>query len=880
MGERPGTLGAVALAACALIAAPAGAQVFNYGRTPVHVCFGLGALTFGSDHGGGSSPLAHEVLRRLPEGLAACEQAVKERPEGRLFARLARMRLLSGDGKGALEAARKAVELKSETGQVVLGVMQVDGVHLPRDYASARELFRLAGRWNMPQAHFNLGVMLANGLGVGRDDADAAAAFRRAALGRDPFAMQVFAQRYDREQAEMWLKKAAEAMDPQDLPTGMRIAELGRAAPDRAALLAWYEEKARAGEPWAQAYMGILYESGQWVRQDYAAAAEWYRKAGAAGHVRAQWRLASFYRAGIGVPRDDAEARRWSGMHVVQRCEALERDAAGANPCDILAADPHDPQKAVAGVDSACMRHFAKRAVAACSAAAKQSPSTARYRAQLARALAHVGELDGARREARKAAGGGSSMAMILMGVMEQRGLGAEKNQDAALAWYRQAAEAGDPRGAALFTTATGGAQVLSAPARTVRMAPTPAAQAAAGDPRAQHNLAAQLEREKKYDEAIQWYTRAAAQGFEASEMNLAQMYEKGIGVGKDRAEAMKRYRRLAGHGNAEARYRLARLAADAGQYDEALRNYEKGMRDDDYRALLDLGQLHEQGRGVPKDARRAVELYGKAAEKSAWARFKLGTMHLVGDGMPKDYAVAYKWLRRSADEDHHAGARNNIGYMVEHGLGQPVSYTIARDHYIGAVRGGNPQAKGNLEKLYAEGRGVPREAAARVQWYRPGAEAGISSAQYRLGLMYAKGEGVERNDAEAARLLLEAAHQGHREARKEAGELLYRMGKLFEAAALGHEGAARDLALKMAAAGQPGALEELLRRRRAGEMPEPPAPQWESGITLDPGEDQQRTMQVRVAGVATAHAAAANAAFANVYDIIRWFPETDGKKK
>lgn len=60
------------------------------------------------------------------------------------------------------------------------------------------------------------------------------------------------------------------------------------------------------------------------------------------------------------------------------------------------------------------------------------------------------------------------------------------------------------------------------------------------GDPRAQHNLAAMLEREKKYDEAIKLYTRAAEQGFEASEMNLAQMYEKGIGMKQDRAEELR----------------------------------------------------------------------------------------------------------------------------------------------------------------------------------------------------------------------------------------------------------------------------------------------------------------------------------------------------
>src|SRR6185436_4095711 len=115
----------------------------TYTPTPVDTCFSLSGLRFGAEHGSAASPLPHELTPKLAEGIAACEEAVKTRPEGRLFGGLARLRLLAGDAKGGLEAARKSAELKSATGQVLLGVMYVDGVHLPRDYAAARELFRL-----------------------------------------------------------------------------------------------------------------------------------------------------------------------------------------------------------------------------------------------------------------------------------------------------------------------------------------------------------------------------------------------------------------------------------------------------------------------------------------------------------------------------------------------------------------------------------------------------------------------------------------------------------------------------------------------------------------------------------------------------------------
>jgi len=265
-----------------------------------------------------------------------------------------------------------------------------------------------------------------------------------------------------------------------------------------------------------------------------------------------------------------------------------------------------------------------------------------------------------------------------------------------------------------------------------------------------------------------------------------------------------------------------------------------------------------------------------RAAERSAWARFKLGTMHLAGSGIPKDYAIAHRRLRRSAD-DGHAGARNNLGLMYDQGLGIAVDHAAARDLYHAAL--GNEHARGNLENLYAEGRGAPSGAAA-VAWYRRGAEASIASAQYRLGQMYAKGEGVPRDERAAAEWLSQAAYQGHAEARKEAGELYYKMGNYMEAAALGHEGAVHALADQAIKAGQPGAAEEYRRWLHAPKPKPPAARAWPTGISLDPGEDRQRTMQVRAAGVGTAQAVSVNAGVANVYEIIRWFPETDGKGK
>lgn len=842
---------AVLILASCLVAHPALAQ---------QRCDSFAAVRIGMERGSAATLLAHELLERLAEARRVCEEAAKHGPKnGATLGRLARVRALSGDAAGALEAARAGAALGSPVAQAILGVFLAQSPSAPPDHALALEQFRLAQRGGSPYGSFNLGVMLANGRGAPRHEADAAAQFGRAARSGDTLAMQVLAQRFDRAGAAEWLQKAAEAMQTEAPRDPLRLSELGAAAPDPAALVAWYARRANAGRAWAQAYLGLLAEAGQWMPRDLAAAAAWYRLAAEAGHVPAQVRLARMYREGRGVPRDEAQARYWNERPLVQRCEALERAAPPVHACDRLAAERYDPQRVAEGVDSDCMRRNAERAVVACTAAVKASPGTARYRAQLARALAHTGRMDEARREARAAADAGSSAAMVLLGAMSARGFGAAKDDAEAAAWYAKAADAGNERGMALA-----GRQI-------VRAAPSLRERAEKGDPRAQHTLAAELEREKRYAEAHAWYQRAAAKGFGVSALNLAQSYETGIGVAQDVAEARRRYRRLAAAGNGEARWRAARLAAEAREYKEAVDLYGRGARDGDSRAMLDLGQMHEEGRGVPKSIHRALELYERAAAlESNWARAKVGALYLQGaEGLAPDYAKALEHLRRAAGAGH-GGSRNNLGVMFERGMGVKADLATARELYVEAAGQGNAHARGNAEALFASGRGAPKGPAA-LDWYLGGAQAGVAAAQYRVGRMYARGEDAPKDDKAALEWLLKAARQGHPQARAEAAELLYRAGEDMAAAELGHSRAANRVAARIAASGKPA--EAAAFRAQLAALRPPPPPVYPSGVDLDPGKDFARDTPVRIAGLGLAEAAAGDAAIANVYDIIRWFP-------
>ena len=70
-------------------------------------------------------------------------------------------------------------------------------------------------------------------------------------------------------------------------------------------------EKNNAWSPVAQYYLGVLYNTGRGVPQDYAEAVRWFRKAAAQGNARAQNYLGLLYRKGEGVPQDYSEAVEW-----------------------------------------------------------------------------------------------------------------------------------------------------------------------------------------------------------------------------------------------------------------------------------------------------------------------------------------------------------------------------------------------------------------------------------------------------------------------------------------------------------------------------------------------------------------------------------------
>jgi TPR repeat protein len=120
---------------------------------------------------------------------------------------------------------------------------------------------------------------------------------------------------------------------------------------------------------------------------------------------------------------------------------------------------------------------------------------------------------------------------------------------------------------------------------------------------------------------AYKEFLAAAKEGHADSQFNVALMYERGIGTGKDEQEAFVWYGKAASQGNAAAQF--------------------------------NLGVLYENGRGTKIDFEKANEWYRKASvQGDALAIGNLGMLYVRGQGVKENKVAGVALLLVSATMD------------------------------------------------------------------------------------------------------------------------------------------------------------------------------------------------------------------------------------
>ena len=105
----------------------------------------------------------------------------------------------------------------------------------------------------------------------------------------------------------------------------------------------WFNRAAVLGYAPAQSSLGVKFEKGQGVKRNYSEAVRWYRFGAEQGYAMAQYRLGRMYVLGQGVRRDYTEAFAWfkiaAGLGLEDAATARDAIAARLTPKQLADAE-------------------------------------------------------------------------------------------------------------------------------------------------------------------------------------------------------------------------------------------------------------------------------------------------------------------------------------------------------------------------------------------------------------------------------------------------------------------------------------------------------------------------------------------------------------
>lgn len=135
-----------------------------------------------------------------------------------------------------------------------------------------------------------------------------------AVVGRFDDAVAAY-ERGDYATAFRLMKPFAEKGDAKSQHNIGVMYDYGRGVPQNyTEAMKWYRKAAEQGLPDAQHNIGVMYEKGQGVPQNFTEAAKWYRRAAEQGLPESQVNLGILYYNGRGVPRDYVLAHMWLSL--------------------------------------------------------------------------------------------------------------------------------------------------------------------------------------------------------------------------------------------------------------------------------------------------------------------------------------------------------------------------------------------------------------------------------------------------------------------------------------------------------------------------------------------------------------------------------------
>lgn len=143
--------------------------------------------------------------------------------------------------------------------------------------------------------------------------------------------------------------------------------------------------------------------------------------------------------------------------------------------------------------------------------------------------------------------------------------------------------------------------------------------------------------------------------------------------------------------------------AIESGDAEGAIYMLKALARDGITQAMAEIGVIYETGLGpIKEDMDKAIEWYTKAADAGdVEGMLAIARLHLTGIGLPVDYTVARQHYEDIINEFENRRALFGLGWIYHKGLGVPVDLNKAESFYKRSYEAGHLLAPKWLANLY-----------------------------------------------------------------------------------------------------------------------------------------------------------------------------------
>jgi len=206
---------------------------------------------------------------------------------------------------------------------------------------------------------------------------------------------------------------------------------------------------------------------------------------------------------------------------------------------------------------------------------------------------------------------------------------------------------------------------------------------------------------------------------------------------------------------------------------------------------LNDLGEIYEQGCGVPKNMRLAIKWWRESCKDGDYrALSHMGDLYFEGNGVPQDYSEAFRFYKKSIEtcQTKHSGDCNKeyycLGYMYEYGLGTEKNIHTAMNFYLRVANKYEFSKPSTLSDfvhrisdsmfrlgcIYLFDNEIKTDYSLAMKWFLKASQYDMPAAQYNIGCMYSNGQGVTVDNEIAFQWYMKSAQQGYYQAEYNVG--------------------------------------------------------------------------------------------------------------